>query len=36
MEKQPASSTESTLAKIEKNEKMKIQRIFEKIYFPFT
>ena len=35
MAKQPIS-TESTLAKIEKNEKMKIQRIFEKIYFPFT
>jgi hypothetical protein len=37
MEKQPASSTESTLAKIEKNGKKKIQRIFKKnIYFPFT
>ena len=36
MEKQPASSTESTLAKIEKNGKKKIQRIFKNIYFPFT
>jgi len=34
MEKQPASSTESTLAKREKNGKKKIQRIFKKIYFP--
>ena len=36
MEKQPVSSTESTLAKIEKNGKKKIQRIWKKIYFPFT
>ena len=33
MEKQPASSTESTLAKREKNGKKKIQRIFKKNIF---
>ena len=36
MEKQPASSTESTLAKREKNGKKKIQRIFKKYIFQFT